>query len=86
MSAIINETTTRDIADWLDEQELSYYKHDGYIAQQTPITIGKLLVYWDDNDRTCQGWAWRYAGPDGHESGSLDSFDELADLIEVAYS
>jgi hypothetical protein len=83
----ITETTTRDdITAHLDEADVDYTlepihtgagpRYHGDDMDHGAIRISSLLVYWDAEDPSSQGWAWR----DRDCSGALDSFEELDEL------
>lgn len=52
-------------------------------AGERPIRVADdaLLIYWDDQDPGCQGWAWRLRTGDDVTSGALDDLEELRELV-----
>lgn len=81
----ITETTTRtEITNHLNAAGIDWEAGPltvaGVYDPRGAITVGSLLVYFDCEDPTCKGWAWR----DRDCSGALDSFEELDDLIADA--
>jgi hypothetical protein len=47
-------------------------------------TLDTAIAYWDDQDPTNTGWAYRLTYSDGHqESGGLDAEDDAAALYEL---
>lgn len=51
----------------------------------TTRTINEVRVYWDSQDPTNEGWAYRVDYSDGHrESGSLSDYVDLPMLTDSA--
>jgi len=90
MTQITADTTRTDITDHLDEIDVDYTlepvhtgagpRYHGDDLDRGAVRAGALLIYWDDVDPSCQGWAWR----NDDCSGGLDSFEELDELVAQA--